>query len=91
MPTNGWQINLKQADLGALLKNKDIKLSTKPAIVPQGEWANFTMEVHGTNVSLSLNGNHLWTHEIDATSGFVGIQAEDKKMEIRSVRIRELP
>ena len=90
MPTNGWQVNLKQADLGAWLKNKDIKLSPKPPIVPVGEWATFTMEVQGTNASLSLNGKHLWTQPFDATSGFIGIQAEDKHMELRNVRVREL-
>lgn len=88
MPTNGWQVNLKQADLGAWLKNKDIKLSPKPGIVLHGEWARFTMEVQGTNASLSLNGKHLWTQGFDAASGFIGIQAEEKRMEIRSVKIR---
>ena len=91
MPTNGWQANLKQADLGAWLKNKDIKLSPKPPVVPVGEWATFTMEARGTNVTLSLNGQKLWTQSFDATSGFIGIQAEDKRMELRSVRVRELP
>ncbi len=91
MPTNGWQVNLKQTDLGAWLQNKDIKLSPKPAIVPQGEWATFTMAVQGTNASLSLNGKHLWTQGFDPESGFIGIQAEGKRMEIRSVRVRELP
>lgn len=91
MPTNGWQVNLKQTDLGAWLKNKDINLSPKPPIVPHGEWATFTMEVQGTNVSLALNGRHLWAQGFDATSGFIGIQAEGKQMEVRSVRVRELP
>lgn len=91
MPTNGWQINLKQTDLGALLKNKGILVSPKPSIVPAGEWARFTVTAHGTNVSLSLNGKHLWTQPIDAASGCLGIQAEDKRMEIRSVRVQELP
>ena len=91
MPTNGWQINLKQADLGAWLQNKDIKLSPKPPIVPHGEWATFTMEAHGTNATLWLNGQKLWTQGFDAPSGFIGIQAEDKRMELRSVRVRELP
>ncbi len=55
MPTNGWQVNLKQTDLGAWLKDKDIKLSPKPAAVPVGEWARFTMEARGTNATLWLN------------------------------------
>jgi hypothetical protein len=91
MPTNGWQINLKQADLGALLKNKDILVSLKPSIVPHGEWATFTMTARGTNVTLELNGQKLYEHGFDAVSGFIGIQAEDKRMELRSVRVRELP
>jgi hypothetical protein len=90
MPTNGWQVNLKQTDLGAWLQDKNIKLSPKPAIVPPGEWATFTIAVQGTNASLSLNGTHLWTQGFDAESGFIGIQAEGKRMEIRSVRVREL-
>ena len=90
MPTNGWQANLKQADLGAWLQNKDIKLSPKPTIVPVGEWAVFTLEAHGTNATLWLNGTKLWTQGFDATSGFIGIQAEDKRMELRSVRVMEL-
>jgi hypothetical protein len=91
MPTNGWQVNLKQADLGAFLKNKDIKLSPKPPVVPVGEWAVFTMSAQGTNATLWLNGQKLWTSGFDAESGFIGIQAEDKKMEIRSVRLQPLP
>lgn len=91
MPAGGWQVNLKQTDLGAWLKDKDIKLSPKPAIIPHGEWATFTMEAHGTNASLWLNGKKLWTHGFDAASGFIGIQAEGKRMEVRSVRVRELP
>ncbi|MEY4917431.1 MAG: hypothetical protein RL616_1344 [Verrucomicrobiota bacterium] len=91
MPTNGWQVNLKQADLGALLKNKDILVSPKPSIVPHGEWATFAMTARGTNVTLELNGQKLYEHGFDATSGFIGIQAEDKKMELRSVRVLELP
>ncbi len=91
MPTNGWQVNLKQADLGAWLKNKDIKFSPKPPIVPDGEWATFTMEARGTNATLWLNEQKLWTRNFDATSGFIGIQAEEKRMELRRVRVRELP
>lgn len=91
MPTNGWQVNLKQADLGAFLKNKDIKLSTKPAIVPHGEFASFTMSARGTNATLWLNGQRLWTTNFDAASGFIGIQAEEKQMEIRTLRVMELP
>ena len=91
MPTDGWQVNLKQADLGAWLKNKDIKVSPKPPIVPEGVWAKFTMEARGTNATLWLNGQKLWTRDFDAASGFIGIQAEERRMELRSVRVRELP
>lgn len=91
MPTNGWQVNLKQTDLGAWLKNKDIKYSPKPPIVPDGEWATFTMQARGTNATLWLNGQKLWTCDFDAASGFIGIQAEGKRMELRSVQVRELP
>ena len=91
MPTAGWQVNLKQADLGAWLKDKDIKFSPKPPIVPAGEWARFTMEARGTNATLWLNGQKLWTRGFDAASGFIGIQAEDKRMELRNVRVQELP
>ncbi len=91
MPTNGWQVNLKQADIGAWLQNKDIKFSPKPPIVSDGEWAKFTIEARGTNATLWLNGQKLWTRDFDAASGFIGIQAEDKRMELRSVRVRELP
>ena len=90
-PTNGWQVNLKQADLGAWLKNKDIIVSPKPPVVPVGEWAKFTMTANGTNATLSLNDAQLWKHDFDATNGFIGIQAEGKAMEVRNVRVRELP
>ena len=91
MPTDGWQVNLKQADLGAWLQNKDIKFSPKPPIVRDGKWAKFTMEARGTNATLWLNEQKLWTQGFDAASGFIGIQAEDKRMELRSVRLMELP
>ena len=89
-PTNGWQINLKQADLGALLKNKDIVVSPKPPVIADGVWAKFTMTARGTNVALELNGQKLYEHGCDATNGFLGLQAEAKVMEVRSVRVREL-
>jgi hypothetical protein len=49
------------------------------------------MEARGTNATLWLNGQKLWTHGFDAASGFVGIQAEGKHMELRRVRIKQLP
>ena len=90
-PTNGWQINLKQTDLGALLKNKDILVSPKPPTIADGVWAKFTMTAHSTNVALELNGQKLYAHSCDAASGFIGIQAEGKQLEFRNVRVRELP
>ena len=89
-PTNGWQVNLKQADLGALLKNKDIILSPKPPVVQEGVWANFTMEARGQMLSLELNDKKIYEYEFDATNGFLGIQAEGKAMELRNLRVREL-
>jgi hypothetical protein len=49
------------------------------------------MTARGTNMTLELNGQKLYEHGFDAASGFIGIQAEDKKMELRSVRVLELP
>jgi hypothetical protein len=90
-PDGGWQINLKQSALGALVKGKDVVLQSRTPAKPAGEWAKFRMEVRGKSLKLFVYGESAWEfNELEPARGFVGIQAEGKQMEFRNVRIQEL-
>ena len=90
-PDGGWQINLKQSALGALVKGKDVVLQSKTPAKPASKWTKFRMEVRGKSLTLFVNGERAWEFtELEPARGYVGIQAEGKQMEFRDVRIQEL-
>ncbi len=91
-PTDGWQVNLGRTALGALVKGyKNIVPSETPPL-PLNQWVKFRMEVKGTNLTLDINGERAWEFKtLDAASGYIGIQAENKAFEFRNLRVLILP
>ena len=90
-PTEVWQVNLKEAALGELLKgSKRLVTSTTPP-APLNQWVKFRMEVRGAKVTLDVDGKRAWEfNELDAAHGYIGLQAESKVMEFRNLRVQEL-
>jgi len=90
-PDGGWQVNLKQSALDALVKGKDVVLQSKTPAKPAGECTKFRIEARGQSITLFVNDEKIWNYtELEPARGFIGIQAEGKRVEFRNVRIREL-
>jgi hypothetical protein len=91
-PKDGWQVNLSRTALGALVKGyKNIVPSETPPL-PVNQWGKFRIEVKGTKVTLDINGERAWEYDkVDAASGYIGIQAENKAFDFRNLRVMELP
>jgi unsaturated rhamnogalacturonyl hydrolase len=91
-PDEVWQVNLKQSALGSLLKGSPtVQPATVPAI-PAGEWFKFRMEARGTKLTLDINGVRSWEFEkFDSPYGYIGLQAEGRAFDFRSITVQELP
>jgi hypothetical protein len=91
-PTDAWQINLLGAALGGLVKGFKTVVPAETPRVPPNKWVKFKVEVRGNKVSLDVNDERAWEYEgIDASQGYIGIQAENKAFDFRNIRIQELP
>ncbi|MEY4385664.1 MAG: hypothetical protein RLY20_947 [Verrucomicrobiota bacterium] len=89
-PTNAWQVNLKAAALGALLRYKDTVVSNAIPAKPVGEWFKFRITVTGTTATMETEGKQLWKFDkLDAAAGHIGLQAEGKAFEFRNLRVLE--
>ena len=90
-PTNAWQVNLKETALGQLLRGKPEVLPSKTPKLPVNEWVKFRIEARGANLTLDVNGQRAWAFDkLDVERGYIGIQAESKRLEFRNVQILEL-
>jgi 3-keto-disaccharide hydrolase len=90
-PTNAWQVNLKESSLGSLLKGRDTVLPSKTFKFPVNEWVAFRMEVRGKKLVMDVNGARAWEYnDLDVDRGYIGIQAEGKSLDFRSLRVLEL-
>ena len=90
-PDGGWQVNLKQSALGALVKGKDVVQPSKTPARPVGEWTQFRIEARGKLLTLFVNDEKAWEYaDLEPARGFIGIQAEGKRMEFRNLRLRKL-
>lgn len=89
-PTNVWQVNLKQSAVGEFLAgSKKVVLSKVPPM-PVGEWVKYRIEARGSKLALTINGEHAWdSNELEPSSGYIGIQAEGKTVEIRNIRLQK--
>jgi hypothetical protein len=90
-PKDGWQVNLSSAALGALVKGYQTIVPAETPRAPLNKWVKFRIEVRGTKVTLDVDGERAWEFDkVDAASGYLGIQAENKSFEFRNLRVQEL-
>ena len=90
-PKDGWQVNLARSALGGLVKGYKTVVPAETPPMPLNQWVKFRIEVCGKKITLDVNGEQAWEfNELDAGSGHIGIQAENKAFEFRNIRVREL-
>jgi hypothetical protein len=90
-PKDGWQLNMRYNQLGALVKGYKTVVPAETPKVPVNQWCKFRVEVRGQKVKLIVNGEEAWEYDkLDAQSGYFGIQAENKAFDFRNIRIQEL-
>lgn len=91
-PKDGWQVNLRYDALGGLVKGFKSVVPAETPKMPVNKWVKFRIEARGKKVSLDVDGERAWeTDVVDATKGYIGIQAEDKSFDFRNLRVIELP
>ncbi|MBX3745236.1 MAG: DUF1080 domain-containing protein [Verrucomicrobiae bacterium] len=93
-PTDGWQINLRRDLWGALIQGYRTVLRSPvegPDVDEEEPWSKFRIEVRGRKATLEVDGKRVWEFDgIDRERGYLGIQAEDRVFDFRSLRVREL-
>jgi len=51
----------------------------------------FRIEVRGPRITLDVDGERAWEFtKLDAVTGYIGIQAEEKAFDFRNIRLMEL-
>jgi hypothetical protein len=90
-PTNVWQVNLKDTALGDLLRGSVTVVPSQSPALPVGQWIKLRLECRGRKLTLDLDGRRQWEFDqLEPARGYVGLQAEGKAFEFRSVTLREL-
>lgn len=90
-PTDGWQLNLRYNQLGALVKGYKTIVPAETPKAPVNQWVKFRVIVKGKTVKLIVDGEDAWeSDKIDAERGYIGFQAENKAFDFRNIRIQEL-
>jgi hypothetical protein len=90
-PKDGWQVNLQRAALGGLVKGYKLVVPAETPPVALNKWVKFRIEVRGKKVTLEVDGERTWEYtDLDAESGYLGIQAENKAFDFRNVRVQPL-
>jgi len=90
-PEEGYQINLKSDALGTLVRGYRPMLKSELEAVPVGEWMKLRLTCQGEEAKLELNGQLVWEADfIEPSSGFLGIQAENRSFEFRNIRLQEI-
>jgi hypothetical protein len=91
-PKDGWQVNLSRSALGSLVRGYKTVVPAETPPVPLNKWVKFRIEVRGKKITLDVDGERAWEFDkLDADSGYIGIQAENKAFDFRKVRVQELP
>ncbi len=91
-PDGGWQINLRHDALGGLVKGYTSMVPSETDRKPLHQWVKVRLEVRGPWTTLTVDGEQAWkSDKVDATQGYLGIQAENKSFDFRNLRIQELP
>jgi len=90
-PKDVWQVNLAGTALGGLVKGTRTIVPAETPRMPLNRWVKFRIEVRGKTITLDVDGERAWEFkELDAESGYLGIQAEEKSFEFRNLRVAEL-
>lgn len=90
-PKDGWQVNLRYDALGGLVKGYRPVVPAETPKLPVNQWVKFRLEMKGKQLTLDVNGERAWESDaVDATRGYIGIQAEDKSFDFRNFRIQAL-
>lgn len=90
-PKDGWQLNLSSKQVGALVKGYKTVVPAETPKAPLNKWVKFRVEVKGVKIKLIVDGEDAWeSDKLDAESGYLGIQAEDKAFDFRNLRVQEL-
>lgn len=90
-PKDGWQVNLRYDALGGLVKGFRPVVPAETPRKPLNQWVKFKIEARGKKITLDVDGERAWESEtLDATRGYIGIQAEDRAFDFRNLRIQEL-
>ena len=88
-PKDGWQVNLLRGALCGLVKGYKTIVPAETPPMPLNQWVKLRLEVVGKKVTCDVDGERAWEYEgIDAESGYVGIQAENKSFDFRNLRIQ---
>jgi len=91
-PKDGWQVNLRYDALGGLVKGFRPVVPAETPRLPVNQWVKFRLEVKGKQVTLDVDGERAWESDaLDATEGYLGIQAEDKSFDFRNFRLQPIP
>ena len=91
-PKDGWQVNLARTALGSLVRGYETVVPAETPPMPVNKWVKFRMEVRGTKLQLDVDGERAWQFDkLDAASGYIGIQAENKAFDFRNIRVQVLP
>jgi len=91
-PPEGWQVNLKDRALGSLMRGSKTVVPAETPPMPINKWVKFRIEVRGKKITLDVDGERAWSYEgLDRDRGYIGLQAEGKAFDIRSVRLLESP
>lgn len=90
-PDGGWQVNTKQTAIGQLIHGKDSVVQSKTPAKPAGDWCKFRVEARGKMLTLFVDDAEVWKQELDVEHGYLGLQAEGRKMDFRNLRVKEIP
>src|SRR5438034_323944 len=86
-----WGAQVQAGSWETLVKGYRTVVPAETPKVPVNKWAKFRVEVRGTKVKLIVDGEDAWeTDKLDAASGYIGIQAEDKPFEFRNIRVQSI-
>jgi hypothetical protein len=90
-PKDGWQVELNRAALGALVKGSKTVVPAETPPMPVDKWVKFRIEVRDRKITLEVDGERAWEfNELDASRGYLGLQAEGKSFEFCNLRVQEL-
>jgi hypothetical protein len=88
-PDRSYQVNLRYDMLGGLVQGFKPLVPAETPRLPLNQWVKFRLEVKGPRVTLDVDGERAWeTDRVEPGSGYLGIQAEDRRFDFRNFRIQ---